>query len=79
MKSMKKNKRERKRVVTTVVQQVEYYDDSDNDQPSKYSILENGEIKRKKPANKSQMQEILTQLCTLVRSLDLTAFGNQNG
>jgi hypothetical protein len=25
------------------------------------------------------MQEILTQLCTLVRSLDLTAFGNQNG
>ena len=69
--SQKVCKRARKRIVTTVVQQVEYVEESDGESPKKCIILEDGQARRKQ-SGKSQMQSILNQICSLVRSLDLS-------
>lgn len=72
--------------MTTVVQQVEYFDESEGEgQPSKYQMQENGELKKKKANgnvgtvnNKAHMQSILGQLCGLIKSLDLSSFSQNS-
>ena len=75
--SHRTGKRARKRIVTTVVQQIEYVEESDGESPRKCVILEDGSVRRKQNG-KTQMQTILSQMCSLVRSLDLSNL-NENG
>lgn len=77
----KKVVKERKRVITTVYQQIEYFDDDEDigDGMSKHVILDNGEVRRKKPANKSKTEGILHQINALIKCLDLTSLSASNG
>ena len=69
----------RKRVITTIVQQIEYFD-SEEEEPkaSKFLVLENGEGKRQNPqGKKNEMTEKISEMNSIIRNLNLSQLGEQ--